>query len=117
MFFVLKHQVLCFLFEIQCINSNEILFSLLQGGNTTTLSTWIGHIESKLFDITNIVAQVLETCNENVKFVQCLNTTILETSANDGNGYKKSRDKRTNFGKWNQPVSYDGTKIIAFLEG
>jgi len=33
------------------------------------------------------------------------------------NGDRKSRDQRTNFGRWNQLVSYDGAKIIALLEG
>jgi hypothetical protein len=50
----------------------------MQGGNTTTLLTQVGKIESKLLDITNIVAQVLKTYNENAKFIQCSNTTILE---------------------------------------
>jgi hypothetical protein len=50
----------------------------MQGGNTTTLFTQIGKIESKLLDITSIVAHVSETCNNNAKFIQCLNTTILE---------------------------------------
>jgi hypothetical protein len=36
---------------------------------------------------------------------------------NDENGYKKCKDQMTNFGKWDQLVSYDGAKIIAFLEG
>jgi hypothetical protein len=31
-----------------------------------------------LLDITSIIAQVLETCDENAKSIQCLNTTILE---------------------------------------
>jgi hypothetical protein len=31
-----------------------------------------------LLDITIIVAHVSETWNENAKFIQCLNTTILE---------------------------------------
>jgi hypothetical protein len=52
--------------------------SLMQGGNTTTLSTHVGQIESKLPNITGTIAQVLETCNENAKSIQCLNTTILE---------------------------------------
>jgi hypothetical protein len=56
---------------------NEILLSLLQGGNTTTLSTRVGQIESKLPNITGTITQVLKTCNENGKFIQCLNTTIL----------------------------------------
>ncbi len=54
------------------------MFSLIQGGNTTTLFTQVGKIESKLLDITSTVAQVSEICNENAKFIQCLNTTILE---------------------------------------
>ncbi len=74
----MKHPNLFIYFEIQCTIRNEILFSLMQGGNTTTLLTQVGKIESKLLDITSIVAQVLETYNENAKFIQCLNTTILE---------------------------------------
>lgn len=38
----------------------------------------VGQIESNLLEIIGIVAQVLETCNENVKSIQSLNTTILE---------------------------------------
>jgi hypothetical protein len=49
--------------------SNEILFSLMQGGNTTTLFTQVGKFESKVLDITGTIAQVLETRNENAKFI------------------------------------------------
>jgi hypothetical protein len=35
--------------------SSEILFSLMQGGNATTLSTRAKQIESKLLDIIGIV--------------------------------------------------------------
>jgi hypothetical protein len=54
------------------------LFHLLQGGNTTTLSSRITSIESKLLEITGTVAQVLETCNENARSIQSLNSIILE---------------------------------------
>ncbi len=50
----------------------------MQGGNTTTLFTQVGQIESKLCNITGTIAHMLETCNENAKSIQCLNTTILE---------------------------------------
>jgi hypothetical protein len=58
--------------------SNEILLFLMQGGNTTTLFTHVEQIESKLPNIIGTIAQELETCNENAKSIQCLNTTILE---------------------------------------
>ncbi len=35
-------------------------------------------IESKLLEINSQVAQVLESCNENAKSIQSLNSTILE---------------------------------------
>jgi hypothetical protein len=35
-------------------------------------------IESKLLKITSQVAQVLKSCNENVKSIQSLNSTVLE---------------------------------------
>jgi len=38
----------------------------------------VTNIESKLLEITSQVAQVLETCNENVRSIQSLNSTILE---------------------------------------
>jgi hypothetical protein len=41
--------------------SNEILFTLMQGGNTTTLFTQVGQIESKLCNITGTIAHMLET--------------------------------------------------------
>ncbi len=78
MFSILKHLVFFSFFEIQCIMSNDILFFFMQGGNTTTLSTHVGQIELKLLNITGTIAQVLETCNENAKSIQCLNTTIFK---------------------------------------
>ncbi len=56
----------------------ENLFHLLQSGNTTTLSLRIITIESKLPEITKTIAQVVETCNENVRLIQSLNSTIFE---------------------------------------
>jgi hypothetical protein len=54
------------------------LFHLLQGGNITTLFSQVTTIESKLLEIIGIVAKVLETCDENVRSIQSLNSTILE---------------------------------------
>jgi hypothetical protein len=63
----------------------------------------VGQIESNLPEITGIVAQVLETCNENVKSIQSLNTTILEfmyvPNVGDWNGCWKFGPQRTSFSK------------------
>jgi hypothetical protein len=48
------------------------------GGNTTSLSSRVTTIESKLLEIIGQVAQVLESCNENAKSIQSFNSTILE---------------------------------------
>jgi len=58
--------------------SNEILFSLMQ---VVTQQHYLHELEKLNPSYLILLAQlhrVLETCNENAKSIQCLNTTILE---------------------------------------